>query len=200
MRIRALQPELLDDIFDFTDAIDTAEGNSGGWLVFVLHDLCAASSAQGAPSSAVSDRARSSDVLDWIDTQNGRDGEISGRGARPTGRQNTANRSRLTAPADRATVDGSNVSLTATAGDDVSVDHVDFLVNGNVVGTDSSSPYAYNWDSSASAGRTVSITAKAYDRATSSGDLRGGQRHRQIDQRRRRRRRPTSRSASTTGC
>src|SRR3972149_4543099 len=52
----------------------------------------------------------------------------------------------LTAPAQGAQV-GGTVDLTATASDDVAVDHVDFLVDGSLVGADASSPYALTWDS-----------------------------------------------------
>ncbi len=51
----------------------------------------------------------------------------------------------LTAPANGAFV-GGQVSMTATASDDVAVDHVDFLVGGQVVGSDPTSPYAATWD------------------------------------------------------
>ena len=69
----------------------------------------------------------------------------------------------LTAPADGATV-GGNVILSATASDNIAVASVDFLVDGTVVGTDTTSPYSITWDSSGTPnGTAVSITARATD-------------------------------------
>lgn len=53
----------------------------------------------------------------------------------------------LTNPADGAQVDeGQNLTLSANATDsDGSISEVQFFVNGNVVGSDSSSPYSVNW-------------------------------------------------------
>lgn len=60
------------------------------------------------------------------------------------------------------------VSLTANASDDVAVDHVDFLVDGAVVGTVSSSPYTVAWDSRSVSDGTHTITARAVDLAGNS--------------------------------
>jgi hypothetical protein len=64
-------------------------------------------------------------------------------------------------------------SLTASASDNVAVDHVDFLVDGQTVGTASSAPYAYSWNSRSVADGSHTITARAVDGAgnatTSSG-------------------------------
>jgi hypothetical protein len=70
----------------------------------------------------------------------------------------------LTAPADGATVKGT-VALTATADDNVGVDSVEFLVDGQVVGTDISAPYSADWDSKTIADGTHAITARAIDLA-----------------------------------
>jgi peptidoglycan/xylan/chitin deacetylase (PgdA/CDA1 family) len=75
----------------------------------------------------------------------------------------------LTAPADGATVTGTNVLLSATAADDIAVASVDFLVDGSVVGTDATSPYSITWNSTGIGnGTAVSITARATD--TSAND------------------------------
>jgi subtilisin family serine protease len=69
----------------------------------------------------------------------------------------------LTAPAGGAQL-CSVVSVSATAADDVGIDHVDFLLDGTIViGQARSAPYSIAWDS-----RTVSVgshtlSAKAYD-------------------------------------
>ena len=69
----------------------------------------------------------------------------------------------LTAPSDGATVSGSSVTLSATASDNVAMDRVDFLVNGNVVATDTATPYTYSWNSTTVANGPATITARAVD-------------------------------------
>ena len=68
----------------------------------------------------------------------------------------------LTAPADAATVNGS-VTISADASDNVAVTQVEFLVNGNVVGSDTSNPYSISWDSTSLANGPATITARASD-------------------------------------
>jgi hypothetical protein len=68
----------------------------------------------------------------------------------------------LTAPADGATVNGS-VTISADANDNVAVTQVEFLVNGNVVGSDTNSPYSISWDSTSLANGPATITARASD-------------------------------------
>jgi peptidoglycan/xylan/chitin deacetylase (PgdA/CDA1 family) len=70
----------------------------------------------------------------------------------------------LDTPAEGATVAGP-VALSASATDNATVDHVDFLVGGQVVATSSASPYTATWDSTAVADGTVSIAARATDTA-----------------------------------
>jgi len=69
----------------------------------------------------------------------------------------------LTAPANGAQVSGPGVSFTATASDNVAVDHVDFLVDNVVVGSDSSAPYSLSWDSTSVGDGSHTITARAVD-------------------------------------
>jgi RHS repeat-associated protein len=71
----------------------------------------------------------------------------------------------LSAPAPGATVAGSNVTPGAAASDDGKVDHVDFLVDGTVVGTTSSVPYTRTWNSTSVSNGTHTITARAVDNA-----------------------------------
>jgi archaellum component FlaF (FlaF/FlaG flagellin family) len=70
----------------------------------------------------------------------------------------------LTAPADGATVSGP-VTISADAADNVGVTQVEFLVNGTVVGTDTSSPYSTTWASTSIANGAATITARARDSA-----------------------------------
>ena len=81
----------------------------------------------------------------------------------------------LTAPADGATVSGT-VALTVDASDNVGVAEVEFLVDGDVVGTDSNAPFTVEWDTSAaSTGRSRSRRAPSTSRqrgrlGTADGD------------------------------
>ena len=70
----------------------------------------------------------------------------------------------LVEPADGATVSGI-VELAATAADAGGIDHVDFLVEGNVVGTASGGALQVAWDSHAATQSVVGIAARAVDRA-----------------------------------
>jgi uncharacterized protein YegP (UPF0339 family) len=70
----------------------------------------------------------------------------------------------LVAPAAASTVSGT-VQLTASASDDAGVAKVDFLVNGAVVATDTTAPYAANWSSTSVANGSVQLAARATDTA-----------------------------------
>lgn len=74
----------------------------------------------------------------------------------------------LTAPADGAQVSG-NVSVSADASDDVGVDRVEFLLDGNLIGSDAGAPYAYLWNSASSSNGAHSLQARAYDLAGNVG-------------------------------
>lgn len=73
----------------------------------------------------------------------------------------------LTAPAAGATVSGV-VTLSADASDNVAVSKVDFLVDGAVVGTDSSAPYSVSWDSAQVANGGHTVTARAVDTSSNT--------------------------------
>ena len=70
----------------------------------------------------------------------------------------------LTNPANGDAVAG-RITLQASASDNVAVDHVDFLVDGQVVGTASSAPFTSSWDSTTVADGSRSVTARAVDTA-----------------------------------
>jgi Bacterial Ig-like domain/Bacterial Ig domain len=76
----------------------------------------------------------------------------------------------VTAPPAGSTVSGTAVTISANATDNVAVDHVDFLVNGVSVGSDSSSPYSTIWDSTTVQNGPATITAHAVDTAGNSAD------------------------------
>jgi parallel beta-helix repeat protein len=68
----------------------------------------------------------------------------------------------LGAPGSGATVSGS-VSVWASASDNVGVAKVDLLVDGSVVGTDSTYPYAWGWSSTSVGDGGHTLQARAYD-------------------------------------
>jgi len=74
----------------------------------------------------------------------------------------------LDAPSDGMTVSG-ETTLSASASDDVAVDHVDFLVDGSRIATASTSPYSVTWDSSTVPAGPHTISARAVDTAGNSG-------------------------------
>jgi hypothetical protein len=70
----------------------------------------------------------------------------------------------VTSPAAGATVSGST-TLSATASDNVGVARLDFLVDGNVVGSAASTPYNFTWSSASVADGSHTISARATDLA-----------------------------------
>ena len=70
----------------------------------------------------------------------------------------------ITTPTAGSTVSGT-FNAAATATDNVGVTKVDFLVNGVLAGSDTTSPYNYSWNTTTLANGTHTITAKAYDAA-----------------------------------
>ncbi|HYO74045.1 MAG TPA: Ig-like domain-containing protein, partial [Archangium sp.] len=68
----------------------------------------------------------------------------------------------LTAPAHGATL-GGNVTLTATASDDVGVTRVDFYADGLLIGSDTTAPYSLVWDSRDHNNGAASLSARAFD-------------------------------------
>jgi hypothetical protein len=69
-----------------------------------------------------------------------------------------------TAPASGALLRGT-ASLQATASDDTGVTKVEFFADGVLQGTDTTSPYAFSWNSAGVADGAHSLHAKAYDGA-----------------------------------
>src|SRR6185436_12089010 len=68
----------------------------------------------------------------------------------------------LTAPSNGAKI-RSNVTLSANASDNAAVASVSFLVNGIVIGTDTTSPYSLSWNSATLADGNATIAARATD-------------------------------------
>ncbi|MEP7154423.1 MAG: Ig-like domain-containing protein [Betaproteobacteria bacterium] len=76
-----------------------------------------------------------------------------------------------TAPTVSASSSGTSGTITfsATASDAVGVTKVEFYVDGVLKGTDTTSPYAFAFDSTTVANGSHSLTAKAYDAANNIG-------------------------------
>ncbi|WP_242103612.1 MULTISPECIES: PHB depolymerase family esterase [unclassified Lysobacter] len=74
----------------------------------------------------------------------------------------------LTAPSEGATVSG-DVAVSATASDDIGMDHVEFLLDGNLLGSDAAAPYAMTWNSSNASDGPHVLQAKALDLAGNVG-------------------------------
>ncbi len=68
----------------------------------------------------------------------------------------------ITSPPNGAIVSGM-ITLAADASDAGGIDHLDFLINGTLVGTISQPPYTMPWDSNTSLDQSISITARAVD-------------------------------------
>ena len=63
----------------------------------------------------------------------------------------------------------SNVTITATANDNVGVTRVDFLVNGTVQCSDTTAPYSCVWRVPGAMNKTYTLLARAFDAAGNSG-------------------------------
>ncbi len=74
----------------------------------------------------------------------------------------------ISAPLGGSIVSGL-VAVNASAADNAGVSKVELKVNGNVVGTDTSSPYAFSWDSTKVANGSATVQVVAYDAAGNAG-------------------------------
>jgi hypothetical protein len=74
----------------------------------------------------------------------------------------------LSAPTAGATLTGT-ATISATAGDNVGVVSVEFLVDGVVIGSDSSAPYSIAWNTQTVGNGVKLIVARAYDAAGNVG-------------------------------
>jgi hypothetical protein len=60
------------------------------------------------------------------------------------------------------------MTLAADATDDVGLDHVDFMVNGTIVGTDATAPYTATWHSASAPDGDATVNARAVDTSTNA--------------------------------
>src|SRR6185312_13066708 len=70
----------------------------------------------------------------------------------------------IASPAAGATVSGT-ISIQANASDNVGVTRVDFLVDGAVLSSDTTSPYSASWNTTGAANGTHALTVRAFDAA-----------------------------------
>ena len=75
---------------------------------------------------------------------------------------NQAPTASITSPAGGATVNAT-ISVAVNATDDDAIERVELLVNGTVVGSDTTAPYAVPWNTGTVADGAYTLTAKAYD-------------------------------------
>ena len=74
----------------------------------------------------------------------------------------------ITAPSAGAVVSGTT-SVTASASDDRGVARVEFYLDGTLQSTDTSSPYAWSWNTTTSANGAHAVSSTAFDAAGTSG-------------------------------
>ena len=74
----------------------------------------------------------------------------------------------ITAPASGSVVTGV-VTINVSATDDVGVTRVEFDMNGAMVGTNSTAPAAFSWDTSSYTNGSYNLQARAYDAAGNMG-------------------------------
>ncbi|PTL78734.1 S8 family serine peptidase [Vitiosangium sp. GDMCC 1.1324] len=92
-------------------------------------------------------------------------GFITGGGG---GGDTTAPSTSITAPAGGSTLSGTT-TVSADASDNVGVSKVEFYAGSSLIGTDSTTPYSVDWNTTAVANGSYSLTTKAYDAAGNVG-------------------------------
>lgn len=74
----------------------------------------------------------------------------------------------ITAPANGSAVSGS-VNIAANASDNIGIERVEFLLDGALLGSDATSPYAFAWNSANASNGAHVLTARAVDLAGNTG-------------------------------
>ena len=74
----------------------------------------------------------------------------------------------ITSPANGATVSGT-ITVTANASDNVGVTRVELYRDNVLIGTDTSSPYEFSWNTTTASNGDHALQTKAYDAATNVG-------------------------------
>jgi subtilisin family serine protease len=89
-------------------------------------------------------------------------------GAAPPPGDTTPPTTSITSPTTGATV-SATVTVAANASDNVGVSRVELVVDGSLVGSDTTSPYAIAWNTTTSSNGPHSLQARAYDAAGNVG-------------------------------
>jgi subtilisin family serine protease len=84
------------------------------------------------------------------------------------GGDTTAPTTSITSPSNGATVSGT-VTVQASASDNVGVSRVELYVDGSLVGTDTTSPYSFSWDTTTVGNGSHNLQTRAYDAAGNVG-------------------------------
>ncbi|WP_375772088.1 S8 family serine peptidase [Archangium gephyra] len=84
------------------------------------------------------------------------------------GGDTTAPSTSITAPAGGSTVSGTT-TVSANASDNVGVSKVEFYLGSSLLGSDTTAPYSFDWNTSSVANGGYSLTTKAYDAAGNVG-------------------------------
>jgi subtilisin family serine protease len=84
------------------------------------------------------------------------------------GGDTTAPSTSITAPAGGSTVSGTT-TVSANASDDVGVSRVEFFLGSSLLGSDTTAPYSFDWNTTSVANGAYSLTTKAYDAAGNVG-------------------------------
>jgi hypothetical protein len=88
-------------------------------------------------------------------------------GGTPPPVDTTAPSTSITAPTGGATLSGT-ATISASASDNVGVSRVEFYSGSTLLGTDTTAPYSYDWNTTAVANGSYSLTSKAFDAAGNS--------------------------------
>ncbi|WPB74187.1 S8 family serine peptidase [Archangium violaceum] len=84
------------------------------------------------------------------------------------GGDTTAPSTSITAPTGGATV-GGTTTISADAADNVGVSRVEFFLGSSLLGTDTTAPYSFDWNTTGVANGAYSLSTKAYDAAGNVG-------------------------------
>jgi hypothetical protein len=169
----------IDSIF-YTTTLDQmkgyvtrAESSGGGWLQFVFHDICNSCD----PYSIT--EANFAGLVDWLAPRAATgtvvktvrsviEGDSGPPPPPPPPTDTTPPTVAITSPTSGATLRG-NVKITASASDTQSaISKVDFLVDGTLLASDTSAPYATPWNARKYALGQHRLTAVATDAAGNS--------------------------------
>jgi len=71
----------------------------------------------------------------------------------------------ITSPGNGASIKGTKVTVSATASDNVGVAKVELYADGALIGTDTSTPYSFNWNIRRLSTGAHQLQVKAYDAA-----------------------------------